>query len=71
MKKFLLFLPLLAAFPSFVSACAVGESHEPLAASGGIINFGFVGGVVSALIVVAIVLSIMVLNNKVKGGIKK
>lgn len=65
MKKFILFLSLLAIFPSFVSACGA-EHDEGSVVTNGFVGFGFVGGVVAALIVVAIVLSVMILNKKEK-----
>ena len=64
MEKFnLFFLSALAIFPSFVSACGAEPHGEEIASSGNIIGFGFVGGVMSTLITVAIILAVLLLNK--------
>lgn len=65
MKKIVLFLPLLAAFPSFVRAC--GSHDEPVQQSVAFFGFGgFFGGVIGALLVVAIILSLMLFDKRRK-----
>jgi hypothetical protein len=69
MKKFIFALPILASYSSFVIACGLHD-EEVLAtggATGGIVSFGFVGGVISTLVVIALVLSIIVYTNRRNG----
>jgi hypothetical protein len=67
MSKFFIFSLLSSAtlFP-LVKACSLdAEGHT----RNSIVGFGFFGGIVSALIIIALILGIMVLNKKnMKGG---
>lgn len=64
MKKFILFLPFLAAFSSFVSAC--GEHGDEVVNEGtNLLGFGFAGNSVFVLSIIALFLLIALLIKKV------
>lgn len=71
MRKFNFALPCLASFSFFpiVSACGEHVEESIISSShmaGGIVNFGFVGGVVSTLAIGALVISIISFSKAVK-----
>ncbi|MEK0337933.1 MAG: hypothetical protein QQN41_10920 [Nitrosopumilus sp.] len=70
-KSLILFLPVLASFSSFVGAC--GLEHEASEQGKNIIGFGFMGGVISTLLIIVLILSVVFFsknNHKAKGGKK-
>ena len=67
-KIFVLFFASLVSIFPLVSSC--GPGHEEEVVGNSIMGFGFFGGIVSTLVIIALVLVIVLMskNMKMKGG---